>query len=88
MRRRRANVLFVLATLVVVTGFLAATTHAAAMVWLFGLSFLVSSAYAYRLADLNRRRTEVDHTFGYQMPWLQHPQHVGPAERQFADRPY
>lgn len=72
-RRRRANVLFVLAATVVLTGFLAATTHAAAMVWAFGLSFVVSSMYAYRLADLNRRRTEVDHTFGYQMPWLQHP---------------
>jgi hypothetical protein len=73
MRRRRTNVLVILVTAVMLTGFLAATTHAAAMVWMFGLSFVAASAYAYRLADMNRRRTMVDHTFGYDMPWLRQP---------------
>ena len=77
MRRRRINVLVLLLTTVLLSGFLAATTHAAAMVWLFGLSFIAASAYAYRLADMNRRSTVVDHTFGYDMPWLRHPQGAG-----------
>ena len=77
MRRRRINVLVLLLTTVLLSGFLAATTHAAAMVWFFGLSFIAASAYAYRLADLNRRSTVVDHTFGYDMPWLRHQQGAG-----------
>jgi hypothetical protein len=40
---------------------------------MLGLSFVAASAYAYRLADMNRRRTMVDHTFGYDMPWLRQP---------------
>lgn len=51
-RRRRANVLYVLAITTGISAFLAATTHASAMVWLFGIGFVSLCAYCYKLAQL------------------------------------
>jgi hypothetical protein len=51
-RRRRANVLFMLGVTVAVSGFLAATTHATAMVWAFGLSFFALCGYCYKLVQI------------------------------------
>jgi hypothetical protein len=51
-RRRRANVLFMLVVAVGITGFLAATTHASAMVYGFAISFIATCAYCYKLAQL------------------------------------
>jgi hypothetical protein len=51
-RRRRANVLFMLVTTVAISGFLAATTHATAMVWAFGLSFFALCGYCYKLVQI------------------------------------
>ena len=61
-RRRRANVLFLLVVTVGVTGFLAATTHASAMVWGFGLSFVALCGYCYKLAQI--RALELDRQHG------------------------
>ncbi len=63
-RRRRANVLFLLVVTVGVTGFLAATTHASAMVWAFGLSFVALCGYCYKLAQI--RALELDRQHGEQ----------------------
>lgn len=62
-RRRRANVLFSLVIAVGITGFLAATTHASAMVYGFAISFIATCAYCYKLAqlrayELNRQRAD------------------------------
>lgn len=51
-RRRRANVLFMLVTTVAISGFLAASTHATAMVWAFGLSFVSLCGYCYKLVQI------------------------------------
>jgi len=51
-RRRRANVLFLLGITVAISGFLAATTHATAMVWAFGLSFVSLCGYCYKLVQI------------------------------------
>jgi len=56
-RRRRANVLYVLAITTGISAFLAATTHASAMTWLFGLSFVALCAYCYKLAQLRSFET-------------------------------
>ncbi|MDO8364601.1 MAG: hypothetical protein Q7V88_17050 [Actinomycetota bacterium] len=63
-RRRRANVLFVLAIAVVVTGFLAATTNATAMVYGFALSFVSLCGYCYKLVQI--RSLEADRHYGDQ----------------------
>ena len=55
-RRRRANVLFVLVLTVGVTGFLAATTHATAMVYTFALSFMSLCGYCYKLVQIRNSR--------------------------------
>ncbi len=52
MRRRRANVLFVLLMATCATLFLAATTHANAMMYAFALSFLALCGYCYKLVQL------------------------------------
>jgi hypothetical protein len=57
-RRRRANVLFVLAATVVLTAFLAATTQARPMVYLFALAFVSLCGYCYKLVQL--RQLELD----------------------------
>ena len=66
-RRRRANVLFVLVVAVGITGFLAATTHANALVYTFALSFVSLCGYCYKLVQI--RNYEMDRSYGEQ-PWL------------------
>lgn len=56
-RRRRMNVLFMLVTVVAATLFLAATTQASAMLYLFAISFLALCAYAYMLAQVRQRES-------------------------------
>lgn len=55
LKRRRANVLFVLALTAVCAGFLAFTTDSKAMVYAFAVSFLGLGAYGYLLVTLNQR---------------------------------
>jgi hypothetical protein len=63
-RRRRANVLFLLVITVVITGFLAATTHASGLVWTFALSFVALCGYCYKLAQI--RAYELDRQYSEQ----------------------
>jgi hypothetical protein len=63
-RRRRANVLFLLVVTVGITGFLAATTHASPMVWAFALSFVSLCGYCYKLVQI--RSLEMDRQYGEQ----------------------
>ena len=63
-RRRRANVLFVLVVTVGITGFLAATTHASAMVYAFAFSFVSLCGYCYKLVQI--RSLEMDRSYGDQ----------------------
>lgn len=53
-RRRRTNVLFVLAASTAVTLFLAATTKSSAMVYAFALAFVSLCGYCYKLAQLRQ----------------------------------
>ena len=64
LRRRRANVLFILVVTVGITGFLAATTHANVMVYAFALSFVSLCGYCYKLVQL--RNYELDRSYGDQ----------------------
>jgi hypothetical protein len=64
LRRRRANVLFVLVVTVGISGFLAATTHANVMVYAFALSFVSLCGYCYKLVQL--RNYELDTRYGDQ----------------------
>jgi hypothetical protein len=63
-RRRRMNVLFLLVVTVGISGFLAATTHASAMVFMFGVSFISLCGYCYKLAQI--RSYELDRQYGQQ----------------------
>lgn len=53
-RRRRTNVLFVLALANVVSLFLAGTTKSSAMVYAFALAFVSLCGYCYKLAQLRQ----------------------------------
>lgn len=53
-RRRRSNVLFVLAASTAVTLFLAATTKSSVMVYAFALAFVSLCGYCYKLAQLRQ----------------------------------
>ena len=55
LRRRRSNVLFILVITAACTLFLAATTSATVMVYLFALSFLALCGYVFLLAQLRQR---------------------------------
>lgn len=57
-RRRRSNVLFLLAMTAASTLFLAATTKAAFMLYAFALSFLALCGYVYLLAQLRQREQQ------------------------------
>ncbi len=59
-RRRRANVLFVLVMATAVTLFLAATVKTSTMVYAFALAFVSLCGYCYKLAQL--RQYEQDRT--------------------------
>ncbi|MEQ1699318.1 MAG: hypothetical protein ABMA25_04370, partial [Ilumatobacteraceae bacterium] len=63
-RRRRANVLFILVLTVGISGFLAATTHASAMVYAFAFAFMSLCGYCYKLVQI--RNTEMDRSYGEQ----------------------
>jgi hypothetical protein len=68
LRRRRANVLFSLVLAVGITGFLAATTNASAMVYAFAISFIATCGYCYKLAQLRAyelNRQHADHNRSY-----------------------
>ncbi len=54
LRRRRSNVLFILLMATCATLFLAATTHANAMMYAFALSFLSLCGYCYKLAQIRQ----------------------------------
>lgn len=56
-KRRRANVLFVLLLTTVCAGFLAATTDSKAMVYVFALAMLALGGYVYLLVTMNQRET-------------------------------
>lgn len=53
-RRRRSNVLFMLAASTAVTLFLAATTKSSAMVYAFALAFVSLCGYCYKLAQIRQ----------------------------------
>lgn len=62
-RRRRANVLFVLVMATAITLFLAATTKSSSMVYAFALAFVSLCGYVYKLAQLRQYeqdRSQVD----------------------------
>ncbi len=67
MRRRRANVLFLLVLTVGVTLFLFATTKADAAMYAFVLAFFALLGYCYKLVQL--RNQELDRQFG-ESQWL------------------
>lgn len=54
-KRRRANVLFVLVLSAVCAGFLAATTESRAMVYLFALAMVALGGYVYLLVTVNQQ---------------------------------
>lgn len=58
LRRRRTNVLFVLALTAASTLFLAATTKATVMLYLFALAFLALCGYVYLLSQLRQREQQ------------------------------
>ncbi len=58
LRRRRANVLFMLVLSTCATLFLAATTHANAMMYLFALSFLALCGYCYKLVQIKQNEQQ------------------------------
>jgi hypothetical protein len=57
-RRRRSNVLFVLALSAAAALFLAATTKATVMLYVFALTFLALCGYVYLLAQLRQREQQ------------------------------
>lgn len=57
-RRRRANVLFSLVLVAASTLFLAATTKATVMLYIFALAFLALCGYVYLLAQLRQREQQ------------------------------
>lgn len=66
-RRRRTNVLFILAVTTACTMFLAYTTKSGVMLFAFGVSFVITCLYVYVLAQL-REREQV----GWDTTWLEH----------------
>lgn len=65
-KRRRANVLFVLVVTTACTLFLAATTSSTVMLYVFALSFLALCGYVYLLAQVRQRETD-----GWDDRWLE-----------------
>lgn len=62
LRRRRTNVLFILAGSTVLTMFLAATTKSSAMVYAFAFSFVSLCGYCYKLAQLRQYEQDSAYT--------------------------
>lgn len=67
-RRRRANVLFVLVLTTAATLFLAATTKATVMLYVFALAFLALCGYVYLLSQIRQREQPRDHR-GWPSSW-------------------
>lgn len=65
-RRRRANILFLLVIATACTLFLAATTSSTAMLYVFALAFLALCGYVYLLAQLRQRESS-----GWNDGWLE-----------------
>ncbi len=63
-RRRRANIVFALATTVAISAFLAATTKSSGLVYLFALSFVSLCGYCYKLVQI--RNLEGNQSYGDQ----------------------
>lgn len=63
-RRRRANIVFALATTVAISAFLAATTKSSGLVYLFALSFVSLCGYCYKLVQI--RNLEGNQSYGEQ----------------------
>lgn len=60
-RRRRANILYVLGTTVGISGFLAATTHSGGVVFFFGVSFVALCGYCYKLVQIRSYEYDRSH---------------------------
>lgn len=60
-RRRRANILYVLGTAVGISGFLAATTHSSGIVFFFGVSFVALCGYCYKLVQIRSYEYDRSH---------------------------
>jgi hypothetical protein len=76
LRRRRANVLFMLVVAAGATLFLAATTKSSAMLYLFAMAFLALCGYLYLLSQARQRDTS-----SWPTDWMH-------AERPVARRAY
>ena len=76
LRRRRANVLFMLVVASVATLFLAATTKSSATLYLFAISFLALCGYLYLLSQARQRESS-----SWPTDWMQ-------TERPVARRAY
>lgn len=67
LRRRRSNMLFTLVVATASTLFLAGTTKAPVMLWLFAASFLALCAYLYLLSQARQRDTSA-----WPSDWMHH----------------
>lgn len=67
LRRRRSNMLFTLVVATASTLFLAGTTKAPVMLWLFAASFLALCAYMYLLSQARQRDTSA-----WPSDWMHH----------------
>jgi hypothetical protein len=67
LRRRRSNMLFTLVLATASTLFLAGTTKAPVMLWLFAASFLALCAYLYLLSQARQRDTSA-----WPSDWMHH----------------
>jgi hypothetical protein len=82
-KRRRANVLFVLVLTTICAGFLAATTDSKAMVYVFALAMLALGGYVYLLVTMNQRETfDRGYEAEYRAPQVQ--RRSAPAQRRSA----
>ena len=64
-RRRRTNVLFMLAVSTACALFLAATTGSTLMLYVFALAFLALCGYVYLLAQLRQKESS-----GWDRDWM------------------
>lgn len=78
LKRRRANVLFVLVLTAICAGFLAATTDSKPMVYVFALAMLALGGYVYLLVTMNQRET---YARGYEAEYRAQPRRSAPARR-------
>lgn len=60
-RRRRANILYLLGITVGISGFLSATTQSSGIVMFFGLSFVTLCGYCYKLVQIRSYEYDRSH---------------------------